>query len=1420
MLATTLTLFLLSSIGAINSDDPQEGPFLIQGIQVAIPGELSESSNVLLQDGAYRIVEEDYPEAGLQLIQAESDWVLYPGMVHGNLKISTFGLPESPYKETATDPKSGPIVAMERGSREALRGWLHVADQLDWNPADAKEWREAGFTSAYVLPKSGILRGHSAWISLNGEPLGNALLQREGLPVFSLRNNLGGGYPRTSMAVLATLRQAFLDQERNSRWKQKVDPDLDALRPGIFLASTSREIENVLDLLSDYTNNWPAVLVGGRDAWKHARRLQEQNVSVLYVLDLDDSPKTDEDLNITAIERRPYWQTPQKLREEQRLEHQKDVEGFLKLQESGVSCALLPAGNPGKFQKALTQLRDAGMSVEDLRVALSSDLLSILNLNFPWRSHAADLLISRGPLDPATPKLAWTFADGRGWEHPEEDKEKKETGEDQSESDQSMGGDWLIHFETPRGEREFGVALSSEKRTVLMFDPEDPSDREPATDISYSGNTVSFKFTPPEMPAEMEAEFRLDDNAGTGTISAFGHDMGASITRLDTPTEEPKPIKESEQEKESDPELGHPEWLVETQSDRLPKHILKGDVFLQGATLYPMTGASPFVGDLLIQGGRIAGIGPSISTLQAVPTIDASGWHITPGIIDPHSHLALDGINEGSVAISAECSVDDMIHAEDVGIWRAAAGGTAVVQSLHGSANPIGGQAAVWELNYWEPTQAGLRLPGAPQGIKFALGENVKQSNWSDNWGKRFPDSRMGVQAVYRRAFTAAQDYAKRRKLFENGSLPSFRKDVRLETLADILAGKIHIQCHSYRADELQMFLGICEEFGIRRPTFQHVLEGYKLAPEIAAYGAMASTFSDWWAYKFEVYDAIPWNVALLTRAGVITTINSDSDEMIRRLNTEAGKSLRYGQLSIEECLRLCTLNGAKQLHVEERLGSLEVGKDGTITAFDGPPLSTWSRCTLTLARGRTLFERDEELDARWAQYTADCSTFAKSLRGEGEPLIDSKDVQLDWGPWTRQGQGLSFFVHNVVLHTSSSPDDIPTSGAIHIQDGRIRWLGKSYNGSLPANTEMIDGHGMGLYPTFINTGDQLGIMEVEQVRSSRDDRETGKDHPDLSVASAIHSDSRHIPVTRLTGIGHALTSTVSGRIRGQAALIQMDGDTTEEMVVVPDIALHIAFPGVKKAKPGEAPSRPKQVEELDRWMDDALEYGNVMEEARKAGGETWARFHRDSKLEALLPYALGKKPVILDANGPFSVMAARNWAKERSLDPIYMGAMGAWKIAGFLGADQARILTGSVHSLPRSNNDPFDSPYRNAGILAASGCRVGLRTGDTHVARNLPFQAATAGAHGAGPNQSLHFLTLGAAEALGISDYTGSIELGKAANFFLAEGDPLDNKGQIRRMWLGGAEVLLESEQTRLRDRYSERIERMPPPHSEGTQG
>ncbi len=1397
-----------------------DGIFFLQDVQIwQEAGPPTGPHQVLLRDGFLIAVggpdQEILPPLGAILLAPdnEEEWILYPGLLHANYRTSFAGSSESPYANPIPDSRSGPMPQMESGDRELMRGWQNATDRVEWDTAKAQEWREAGFTTAQIFPDAGLLRGHAGVVALNDRPLGEALRHRQGDSVVAFR---GGAdhYPGTPMASLAVLRQAFLDRDRSADWPRYADPDLDSLpKSGEFawvLARNSREIENAMDLFRDFAPGVGIRLVGGEDAWKHAVRLRQIQASVLFVLDLPTPPKTDKELDMEAEESRPWWRQPDALREENRRLHEEKVAQFQRLLETRVPCALAPSGSLKSFQKDLKQLREAGLSAANLFQAWAPAAFRTAGQDFSWPLGRADVLVSRGPLDVVEPDFAWVFADGRGWEFPLLDEAKKDKEKtEESESDLGLAGEWLISMETPMGPQEFGAELLPDSQEVLLFDPEDKDDREPAQDVKFSGSKVSFTFSPPDMPVEMTAHLKLYGDQGEGTLETPFGEMELEVERSASAA---SPVAQTTENKRTDAptkedaksDLGHPAWPVDTKATRLPAHPLEGTVLLQGGTLYPVDGSTPFLGDLLIEDGLIRAVGGEISTLQSVPTLDATGWHIIPGIIDPHSHLALASVNEGSMAITGECRIADMIQVESLSIFRAAAGGAAVNQSLHGSANPIGGQAAVWELDHRRPRIADLLLPGAPQGIKFALGENVRQSNWSRSSGKRFPTTRMGVQAVFRRAFTAAQDYSRRRAEHAAGRLPSFRRDVRLDVLSDILDGKIHVQCHSYRADEILMMLNICKEFGIRRPTFQHVLEGYKVASELAAFGAMASTFSDWWAYKFEVWDAIPWNVALMTKAGVTTTINSDSSEMIRRLNTEAGKSLRYGGLSVEECLKLCTLNAAKQLRVEDQLGSLEVGKHGTITAFDGPPLSTWSRCVLTLARGRTLFERDVARDSLWDRYAEDLREFAEQLAEGSETAANDPNSDEAWNAWTRAGQGLAYWIHNAVIHPISAD---PFSGSILVVDGRIQWLGhEAPRRPIPAHTVSVDAGGLHLYPTFLNAGDSTGLYDIGAIRSARDDRETGQDHPDLSVATAIHGDSRHIAVTRLNGVGHVLVRPTDGRIRGQAALVQLSGDITPELVVVQDLALVLAFPSVKSSKGEKEPERPKSLEELDVLFAKALAYG---ERRTKALTKDQDLLARDRRLEALLPYLRGEKPVMIEVNSVAQIMTARSWALEHGLDVIWTGVKDGWKVAGFLGADHARVVTGPVHALPSAPSDPYDSAYRNASLLAAAGCEVGLRTNDPEFSRNLPYQAATAGADGLGRAATWHALTLGAARVLGVDSFTGSIEVGKAANFFLAEGDVLDFTGRVRRMWLGGAEVQLESDQTELRDRWEARIDR-----------
>ncbi|MFQ6674419.1 MAG: amidohydrolase family protein, partial [Fidelibacterota bacterium] len=375
--------------------------------------------------------------------------------------------------------------------------------------------------------------------------------------------------------------------------------------------------------------------------------------------------------------------------------------------------------------------------------------------------------------------------------------------------------------------------------------------------------------------------------------------------------------------------------------------------------------------DLLVRKGKIWKVGKNLrisGNVRNAVIIDARGKHVTPGLIDAHSHSAAASINEGTQAVTAEVRMEDVLNSNDINIYRELAGGLTVANVLHGSANPIGGQNAVIKLR-WGDSPEGLLFKGAPKGIKFALGENVKQSNWGDKYTDRYPQTRMGVEQIIRDALTAARDYQRRwsdykgRKSGQLKKVPP-RRNLEMEALVEILEGERLIHSHSYRQDEILMLLRVADDFGFRIGTFQHVLEGYKIAEAMANHGVGASTFSDWWAYKFEVYDAIPYNGALMQQVGVVTSFNSDSGELARRMNTEAAKAVKYGELTEEEALKLVTLNPAIQLGIDKRVGSLEEGKDADFVIWSGNPLSTYTVCEQTWIDGRNYFNmvRDQQM--------------------------------------------------------------------------------------------------------------------------------------------------------------------------------------------------------------------------------------------------------------------------------------------------------------------------------------------------------------------------------------------------------------------------------------------------------------------------
>lgn len=397
-------------------------------------------------------------------------------------------------------------------------------------------------------------------------------------------------------------------------------------------------------------------------------------------------------------------------------------------------------------------------------------------------------------------------------------------------------------------------------------------------------------------------------------------------------------------------------------------------VLIQHANIVTVTNGTISSGAILVRGGKIAQIGESLLVPDGAQVIDATGRYVTPGLIDCHSHIAADAINEGSIPISSMVGIEDVIDPDDIAIYRALAGGVTTANVLHGSANPIGGKCQVIKLRWGKPA-AKLIFEGAPLGIKFALGENPKRSNVQP--GSRridlHPGTRLGVNDMIRQAFLDARqyqsewkDYQRRKAAGESRLIPP-RRDLELDALVEILEGKRLVHAHCYRADEILALLRLAEELGFRVQTLQHVLEGYKVAKEIAAHGAGASTFSDWWAYKVEAYDAIPYNAAIMTRKGVLVSINSDSAEEIRHLNQEAAKTMKWGGLTEDEALRLVTLNPAKQLKIDNRVGSIETGKDADLVIWDGPPLSVFSKVLTTFVDGEVYFDHEKDLEIRRA---------------------------------------------------------------------------------------------------------------------------------------------------------------------------------------------------------------------------------------------------------------------------------------------------------------------------------------------------------------------------------------------------------------------------------------------------------------------
>ncbi len=393
----------------------------------------------------------------------------------------------------------------------------------------------------------------------------------------------------------------------------------------------------------------------------------------------------------------------------------------------------------------------------------------------------------------------------------------------------------------------------------------------------------------------------------------------------------------------------------------------KNDILIRNATVLTANGGTLENRDILIKKGKIAEIGKNLKASSDAQIIDGTGKFVSPGIIDCHSHLMLDAINEFSFAVTSMARTRDVLNITDIGIYRALAGGVTAANLLHGSANPIGGQNTVVKFKFGRSVEDFV-IADAPPGIKFALGENVKRSNSNAQPGqtRRYPATRMGTMEVIRDAFLRARDYKQSLDDFraKKTKIPP-RRDLELEPLVEVLEGKRLVHAHGYRSDEHLNLLLLADEFGFKIATLQHGLEAYKIAPEIAKRGAGVSIFTDYWGYKIEAYDAIPYNAAILWKNGVVVSINSDDDGRIRRLNLDAAKVMKYGGVPEEDALKMITLNPAKQLGIDKRTGSIEVGKDADIVIWSAHPFSVYSHPEITMIEGEIFFDRTKDIAAR-----------------------------------------------------------------------------------------------------------------------------------------------------------------------------------------------------------------------------------------------------------------------------------------------------------------------------------------------------------------------------------------------------------------------------------------------------------------------
>ena len=932
------------------------------------PGKTISSGSLLIKDG--KIVSAgksvNAPKNAV-VIDLEGKHI-YPSFVE---TYSSFGVK---IPERSFGGRSPQYEATRAGYywNDHVRAETNALNEFEYDNKAAKALVEAGFGTVSTHMADGLARGNGILVALNSD--GNTaerLLDTRSAQFFSFeKSNLSQqSYPSSIMGSTALIRQMFEDAD----WYEAGNIDtrdlsLEALNanmdlPQIFYGDGLYDDLRIASLSQE--TGVPFIIVGGGDEYKRIDEIKATGAQYIIPVNFQDAYDVED----------PYQASFVSL--SQMLEWNQEPTNPAKLQEAGLTFAITTNDlkSPDMLFPMLRKAFKYGLDEETALAALTtipaqllgkSEELGTLNQN-AW----ANFLITSGPIFDEETILYENWVQGA-----------QNIVKDASVID--IDGSYTL---TTAGKSyDVTISKSTEKPSVTVKDGE----TKLGSKIAYTDGWLNITFTG---DADKKEYTRIIAQASNTTpwngkaILLDGSESTFSISK--------KASTEEEEEKEEDKEEITPEVMPLTYPnvaygyDEQPQ---AETILFKNATVW--TNEEDGIleeTDVLVKNGKIDKIGKDLSAGGA-KVVDATGKHLTSGIVDEHSHIAAFSINESGQNSSAEVRMRDAVNPDDLDIYRDLAGGVTTIQLLHGSANPIGGQSAVMKLK-WGSSIDEMVLENT-KFIKFALGENVKQSNWGSY--SRFPQTRMGVQQMFTDYFQRAKEYEAKK----NSGEP-YRTDYEMETLMDVLNEERHITSHSYVQSEINMLMKVADSFDFNVNTFTHILEGYKVADKMAEHGVAGSTFSDWWAYKYEVNDAIPYNAAIMWSQGVLTGINSDDAEMSRRLNQEAAKTMKYGGVPEEEAWKFVTLNPAKMLHIDDRTGSIKVGKDADLVLWSTYPMSVSAVAEKTLVEGAVYFDidKDKELKEKVEAKKNKLTTMMLSAKNKGlktQPAKKEEKQRLD----------------------------------------------------------------------------------------------------------------------------------------------------------------------------------------------------------------------------------------------------------------------------------------------------------------------------------------------------------------------------------------------------------------------------------------